>query len=97
MKVTKEKKSRGRNKLAPKKTKVVYQGADGNVLSDDLVANITRFQVRFCELLHFYILQFLITLIYYSFQHKHTGHIDVYWLYDDGGLTLLLPYILTTR
>ena len=25
------------------------------------------------------------------------GFIDVYWLYDDGGLTLLLPYILMTR
>lgn len=25
------------------------------------------------------------------------GTIDVWWLYDDGGLTLLLPYILTTR
>jgi len=25
------------------------------------------------------------------------GFIDVYWLYDDGGLTLLMPYILTTR
>ena len=25
------------------------------------------------------------------------GLIDVYWLYDDGGLTLLLPHILTTR
>ena len=25
------------------------------------------------------------------------GYIDVYWLYDDGGLTLLLPHILTTR
>jgi solute carrier family 12 sodium/potassium/chloride transporter 2 len=23
--------------------------------------------------------------------------IDVYWLYDDGGLPLLLPHILTTR
>lgn len=23
--------------------------------------------------------------------------IDVYWLYDDGGLTLLLPYIISTR
>jgi solute carrier family 12 sodium/potassium/chloride transporter 2 len=23
--------------------------------------------------------------------------IDVWWLYDDGGLTLLLPYILSTR
>ena len=25
------------------------------------------------------------------------GFVDVWWLYDDGGLTLLLPYILTTR
>lgn len=25
---------------------------------------------------------------------KH-GTIDVWWLYDDGGLTLLLPYLLT--
>ncbi len=28
---------------------------------------------------------------------KKFGYIDVWWLYDDGGLTLLLPYILTTR
>jgi hypothetical protein len=28
---------------------------------------------------------------------KRKGTIDVWWLYDDGGLTLLLPYILTTR
>lgn len=28
---------------------------------------------------------------------SRTGFIDVWWLYDDGGLTLLLPYILTTR
>ena len=28
---------------------------------------------------------------------KRTGTIDVWWLYDDGGLTLLIPYILTTR
>merc|ERR1711997_1049086 len=27
---------------------------------------------------------------------KRKGNIDVWWLYDDGGLTLLLPYILTT-
>jgi solute carrier family 12 (sodium/potassium/chloride transporter), member 2 len=26
-----------------------------------------------------------------------SGHIDVWWLYDDGGLTILLPYILQTR
>ena len=25
---------------------------------------------------------------------KH-GTIDVWWLYDDGGLTLLIPYLLT--
>jgi solute carrier family 12 sodium/potassium/chloride transporter 2 len=29
-------------------------------------------------------------------KHKH-GTIDVWWLYDDGGLTLLLPYIINTR
>ena len=28
---------------------------------------------------------------------KQSGTIDVWWLYDDGGLTLLLPYILKTR
>merc|ERR1712198_352721 len=30
-------------------------------------------------------------------QKKRTGTIDVWWLYDDGGLTLLLPHIITTR
>lgn len=25
------------------------------------------------------------------------GTIDVWWLYDDGGLTILLPYIISTR
>lgn len=25
------------------------------------------------------------------------GYIDVWWLYDDGGLTMLLPYIISTR
>ena len=25
------------------------------------------------------------------------GTIDIYWLYDDGGLTLLIPHILHTR
>jgi len=28
---------------------------------------------------------------------KHVGYIDVWWLFDDGGLTLLIPYILTMR
>ncbi|CAG0889507.1 unnamed protein product [Darwinula stevensoni] len=32
------------------------------------------------------------------FQQKQKGgRIDVWWLYDDGGLTILLPYILTQR
>ena len=30
-------------------------------------------------------------------DNPEEGFLDVYWLYDDGGLTLLLPYILTTR
>ncbi|XP_043223696.1 solute carrier family 12 member 3-like isoform X1 [Amphibalanus amphitrite] len=32
-----------------------------------------------------------------QFRSKQKGFIDVWWLYDDGGLTLLLPYILTSR
>ncbi|XP_028984649.1 solute carrier family 12 member 1 isoform X2 [Betta splendens] len=33
-----------------------------------------------------------------QFKRKQPkGTIDVWWLFDDGGLTLLLPYILTTR
>ncbi|ESO86681.1 hypothetical protein LOTGIDRAFT_166954 [Lottia gigantea] len=28
---------------------------------------------------------------------KQEGTIDVWWLFDDGGLTLLIPYILSTR
>jgi len=32
------------------------------------------------------------------FNRKQTkGTIDVWWLYDDGGLTILLPYIISTR
>ena len=32
------------------------------------------------------------------FKHKQgKGTIDVWWLYDDGGLTMLLPYIISTR
>ncbi|XP_056308463.1 solute carrier family 12 member 1-like, partial [Danio aesculapii] len=30
-------------------------------------------------------------------QQQGKGSIDVWWLFDDGGLTLLLPHILTTR
>ncbi|XP_016407740.1 solute carrier family 12 member 1-like [Sinocyclocheilus rhinocerous] len=33
-----------------------------------------------------------------QFKNKQgKGTIDVWWLFDDGGLTLLLPHILTTR
>lgn len=28
---------------------------------------------------------------------QHSGTIDVWWLYDDGGLTILIPYILSLR
>lgn len=36
-------------------------------------------------------------LFYFQKKAKRGAHIDVWWLYDDGGLTLLLPYILSTR
>lgn len=28
---------------------------------------------------------------------QNKGFIDVWWLYDDGGLTMLLPYIISNR
>ncbi|ESP00673.1 hypothetical protein LOTGIDRAFT_177989 [Lottia gigantea] len=31
------------------------------------------------------------------YRKKEKGTIDVWWLFDDGGLTLLIPYILTTK
>jgi hypothetical protein len=32
------------------------------------------------------------------FTDKQTkGTIDIWWLYDSGGLTVLLPYIISTR
>lgn len=32
------------------------------------------------------------------FKKKQSkGTIDVWWLYDDGGLTMLVPYIISTR
>lgn len=30
-------------------------------------------------------------------KKEQNGFVDVYWLYDDGGLTLLLPYLLLQR
>ncbi|MEQ2273921.1 hypothetical protein XENORESO_011072, partial [Xenotaenia resolanae] len=33
-----------------------------------------------------------------QFQHKQgKGTVDVWWLFDDGGLTLLIPYLLTNK
>ena len=28
---------------------------------------------------------------------QEAGTLDVWWLYDDGGLTILLPYIISQR
>lgn len=36
-------------------------------------------------------------MIQFKKKPKRGGFIDVWWLYDDGGLTLLLPYIISTR
>ena len=30
-----------------------------------------------------------------SFKEKQRGTIDVWWIYDDGGLTVLIPYLLS--
>lgn len=30
-------------------------------------------------------------------RKQRKGTIDVWWLYDDGGLTMLVPYLLSTR
>lgn len=30
-------------------------------------------------------------------EKQPKGTIDIWWLYDSGGLTVLLPYILSTR
>ncbi|ESO08644.1 hypothetical protein HELRODRAFT_74876 [Helobdella robusta] len=31
------------------------------------------------------------------FSHKQKGFIDVWWLFDDGGMTLLMPHLMTTK
>ncbi|CAG9856533.1 unnamed protein product [Phyllotreta striolata] len=36
-------------------------------------------------------------MFYFQKKARKGGTIDVWWLYDDGGLTLLLPYIMSTR
>ena len=30
-------------------------------------------------------------------RKQKKGFIDVWWMFDDGGLTLLIPYILSTK
>lgn len=30
-------------------------------------------------------------------NEQRSGTIDVWWLYDDGGLTMLVPYIISMR
>ena len=30
-------------------------------------------------------------------KRRRSGTVDVWWLYDDGGLTLLIPHIVMTR
>jgi len=37
------------------------------------------------------------TMTQFRNEDEFDGYLDVYWLYDDGGLSLLIPYILTTR
>ena len=39
----------------------------------------------------------LLKMTQFRDKTQKEGVIDVYWLYDDGGLTLLLPHILSTR
>lgn len=34
---------------------------------------------------------------YFACKQKKGGYIDVWWLYDDGGLTLLLPYLISAN
>nr|CAI5860667.1 unnamed protein product [Callosobruchus analis] len=36
-------------------------------------------------------------IFFFQKKQRRSGTIDVWWLYDDGGLTLLLPYIVSTR
>ncbi|XP_018578158.1 bumetanide-sensitive sodium-(potassium)-chloride cotransporter [Anoplophora glabripennis] len=36
-------------------------------------------------------------MFFFQKKQRRDGTVDVWWLYDDGGLTLLLPYIMCTR
>jgi len=39
----------------------------------------------------------LLTMNVFHPKHSSSAIIDVWWLFDDGGLTLLLPYLLRRR
>ncbi|XP_076039527.1 bumetanide-sensitive sodium-(potassium)-chloride cotransporter-like isoform X2 [Oratosquilla oratoria] len=41
--------------------------------------------------------QVIDAMLQFTKKRPSGSTIDVWWLYDDGGLTILLPYILTTR
>ena len=73
----------------------MYTDSQGNPVSQDVIQDINQFQVT----THNSALGVkgnILTPLYVQ-GSKRSGTIDVWWLYDDGGLTLLLPYILTTR
>ena len=36
-------------------------------------------------------------MVQYRSRKIREGTIDVYWLYDTGGLTLLIPFIISSR
>ena len=84
----------------------IFHGKDGHVLEASHVAGIQQFLVSISKIKHFFPNDFdifstkfeFVTCLFYIFQaKKHVGYIDVWWLFDDGGLTLLIPYILTMR
>ena len=71
----------------------MYTDSQGNPVSQDVIQDINQFQVTNSAL---GVKGDILTPLYVQ-GSKRSGTIDVWWLYDDGGLTLLLPYILTTR
>ncbi|XP_056408227.1 solute carrier family 12 member 3-like [Hyla sarda] len=66
---------------------LAFQDSDDEVISDKETENETPTMVPE-----------IITQTNTEFQgHKGKKSIHIYWLYDDGGLTLLIPYLLTRR
>ncbi|GBP07687.1 Bumetanide-sensitive sodium-(potassium)-chloride cotransporter [Eumeta japonica] len=62
---------------------IVYRASNGVELSKDQLTQMSIFQRK----------QVLLRVP----DGKESGTLDVWWLYDDGGLTILLPYILSQR